>query len=31
MAVGKDSFPKMYPVPGFKLGAASAGIKTPGR
>ncbi|MDX2349732.1 MAG: bifunctional ornithine acetyltransferase/N-acetylglutamate synthase, partial [Porticoccus sp.] len=31
MAVGKDSFPKMYPVPGFKLGTASAGIKTPGR
>jgi len=31
MAVGKDCFPKMYPVPGFQLGTTSAGIKTPGR
>jgi len=28
MAVGEDYFPKMYPVPGFKLGVASAGIKS---
>lgn len=31
MAVGKDCFPEMHPVAGFKLGATSAGIKTPGR
>ena len=31
MAVGKNSFPTMYPVLGFKLGTASAGIKKPGR
>ena len=31
MAVGKDYFPEMYPVPGFKLGTTSAGIKRPGR
>ena len=31
MAVGKDCFPKMYPVPGFQLGVASAEIKTSGR
>ncbi len=31
MAVGKDYFPEMYPVAGFKLGTTSAGIKTPGR
>lgn len=31
MAVGKDEFPEMHPVPGFKLGTTSAGIKTPGR
>ncbi len=31
MAVGKDYFPEMYPVPGFKLGTTSAGIKTSGR
>ena len=31
MAVGKDYFPEMHPVPGFKLGTTSAGIKTPGR
>ncbi|MDM3871763.1 bifunctional glutamate N-acetyltransferase/amino-acid acetyltransferase ArgJ [Porticoccus sp. W117] len=31
MAVGKPTFPTMYPVPGFKLGTTSAGIKTPGR
>ena len=28
MAVGEEYFPKMYPVPGFKLGVASAGIKS---
>ena len=27
MATGLDSFPKIYPVSGFKLGTASAGIK----
>ena len=27
MAIGLDSFPKIYPVSGFKLGTASAGIK----
>ncbi len=31
MAVGKDYFPEMYPIAGFKLGTPSAGIKTPGR
>ena len=31
MAVGKDYFPEMHPVPGFKLGTTSAGIKTPDR
>ena len=31
MAVGKESFPSMHPVPGFKLGTASAGVKTLGR
>ncbi|WP_415887118.1 bifunctional glutamate N-acetyltransferase/amino-acid acetyltransferase ArgJ [Neptuniibacter sp. QD37_6] len=32
MAVGPATFPeKMHPVAGFKLGTASAGIKTPGR
>jgi len=31
MAVGKDYFPEMHPVPGFKLGTTSAGIKTSGR
>ena len=31
MAVGKDYFPEMHPVPGFKLGTSCAGIKTPGR
>jgi len=31
MAVGKDFFPKMYPVSGFRLGVASAGIKSPGK
>ncbi|MBB3169094.1 bifunctional glutamate N-acetyltransferase/amino-acid acetyltransferase ArgJ [Simiduia aestuariiviva] len=31
MAIGEARFPKMYSVPGFKLGVASAGIKRPGR
>ncbi|NIB40049.1 bifunctional glutamate N-acetyltransferase/amino-acid acetyltransferase ArgJ [Pseudomaricurvus alkylphenolicus] len=31
MAVGEFPFPTMHPVPGVKLGTASAGIKTPGR
>lgn len=31
MPVGKDTFPTMYPVKGFRLGTASAGIKKPGR
>ncbi|MGH1429640.1 MAG: bifunctional glutamate N-acetyltransferase/amino-acid acetyltransferase ArgJ [Neptuniibacter sp.] len=32
MAVGPATFPdKMHPVAGFKLGTASAGVKTPGR
>ena len=31
MAVGEDYFPKMYPVPGFKIGVASAGIKSVGK
>ena len=31
MAVGENCFPAMHPVPGFRLGTASAGIKKPGR
>ncbi len=31
MAVGKDYFPEMHPVPGFRLGIASAGVKTSGK
>ena len=31
MATGSGIFPTMHPVAGFKLGTASAGIKTPGR
>ncbi len=31
MAVGPDTLPTLHPVPGFKLGTASAGIKKPGR
>ncbi|MDX2463364.1 MAG: bifunctional glutamate N-acetyltransferase/amino-acid acetyltransferase ArgJ [Porticoccus sp.] len=31
MAVGQVCFPEMMPVPGFRLGTTSAGIKTPGR
>lgn len=32
MAVGKDTMPdRMHPVAGFRLGTASAGVKTPGR
>lgn len=31
MATGSGIFPQMHPVPGFKLGTACAGIKTPGR
>jgi glutamate N-acetyltransferase / amino-acid N-acetyltransferase len=31
MAVGKDYFPKMHPVPGFRLGTTSGAIKTPDR
>ncbi|WP_027856139.1 bifunctional glutamate N-acetyltransferase/amino-acid acetyltransferase ArgJ [Marinobacterium jannaschii] len=31
MAVGPDTLQRMLPVAGFKLGTASAGIKTPGR
>jgi N-acetylglutamate synthase/N-acetylornithine aminotransferase len=31
MATGKGQLPTMHPVTGFKLGIASAGIKTPGR
>ena len=31
MAVGKDYFPEMHPVAGFKLGTTASGIKTPGR
>lgn len=31
MAVGQICFPEMMPVPGFRLGTTSAGIKTPGR
>tara|TARA_B110001450_G_scaffold36821_1_gene32645 strand:- start:3803 stop:5008 length:1206 start_codon:yes stop_codon:yes gene_type:complete len=31
MATGKGQLPTLHPVTGFKLGIASAGIKTPGR
>ncbi len=31
MAVGNDPLPALSPVPGIRLGTASAGIKTPGR
>ncbi len=31
MAVGPDQLPDFYPIPGFRLGTASAGIKKPGR
>ncbi|MFA5495795.1 MAG: bifunctional glutamate N-acetyltransferase/amino-acid acetyltransferase ArgJ [Porticoccaceae bacterium] len=31
MPVGKDTFPFMHPVRGFRLGTAAAGIKKPGR
>ena len=31
MATGEGQLPTMHPVTGFKLGIASAGIKTPGR
>jgi glutamate N-acetyltransferase/amino-acid N-acetyltransferase len=31
MAVGNGDLPELHPVAGFKLGTASAGIKTPGR
>lgn len=31
MPVGKDTFPFMHPVRGFRLGTTSAGIKKPGR
>lgn len=31
MAVGGGKLPELFPVVGFKLGTASAGIKTPGR
>ncbi len=31
MPVGYQGFPKMFPVAGFRLGTASAGIKKPGR
>lgn len=31
MAVGSGQLPPLHPVPGFKLGIASAGIKKPGR
>ncbi|MBB3104189.1 bifunctional glutamate N-acetyltransferase/amino-acid acetyltransferase ArgJ [Azomonas macrocytogenes] len=31
MAVGLGPLPRLYPVPGFELGIASAGIKRPGR
>ena len=31
MATGSAALPTMYPVDGFRLGTASAGIKTPGR
>ncbi|MCK9529615.1 MAG: bifunctional glutamate N-acetyltransferase/amino-acid acetyltransferase ArgJ [Gammaproteobacteria bacterium] len=31
MAVGFKGIPSMAPVPGFRIGVASAGVKTPGR
>lgn len=31
MVVGQDTFPTMHPVPGFRLGTTSAGIKKAGR
>ncbi len=31
MAVGPGTLPEFFPVPGIKVGVASAGIKTPGR
>jgi len=31
MAVGPDTLPELKPVDGFRIGVASAGIKTPGR
>ncbi|MCK9502658.1 MAG: bifunctional glutamate N-acetyltransferase/amino-acid acetyltransferase ArgJ [Porticoccaceae bacterium] len=31
MAVGKDTFPTLHPVAGFRLGTGSAGIKKPGK
>ena len=31
MATGKGQLPNLHPVTGFKLGTASAGMKTPGR
>lgn len=31
MAVGPDTLPDLYPVPGVRLGTTSAGIKKPGR
>ncbi len=31
MAVGPDTLPNLLPVPGFRIGIASAGIKKPGR
>lgn len=31
MAVGPGTLPELHPIAGFKLGTASAGIKTPGR
>ncbi|MBS97513.1 MAG: bifunctional ornithine acetyltransferase/N-acetylglutamate synthase [Oceanospirillaceae bacterium] len=31
MAVGPDTLPALKPVPGFRIGVASAGIKKPGR
>ena len=31
MAVGPDTLPTLLPIPGFKIGISSAGIKRPGR
>ena len=31
MAVGSGVLPELYPVPGVRIGIASAGIKKPGR
>lgn len=31
MAVGSGQLPELHPIPGFRLGVASAGIKRPGR